>query len=98
MHLHGVDAVFELVAFGDDVVGQLSLLAQRHEAGRELVRHRPAQDEAPRLDARDLVDLGAGIGLHQFVHSLPEGARIAHQRGDIPEHDPRLWESPEWCG
>src|SRR5262249_59930646 len=52
--------------------------------------HRPAQDEAARLDARDLVDLHTGPRLHQFVDRATEGARIAEQRGDVAEHDPGL--------
>ena len=46
--------------------------------------------EAPRLHTGDLVDLHAGPGLHQFVHRAAERARVAQQRGDVAEHDPRL--------
>ena len=69
---------------------QLAFLADRHEAGRDLVRHRAAEDEAARLHARDLVDLRARPGLHQFVDRAAEGARIAEQGRDVTEHDPGL--------
>jgi hypothetical protein len=36
--------------------GQLALLADRHEARAELMRHRAAEDEAARLQPRHLVD------------------------------------------
>ena len=51
------------------------------------MRHRAADDEAARLDAGDLVDLGAGPGLHQFVDRAAERAGVAEQRGDIAEDD-----------
>jgi hypothetical protein len=54
------------------------------------MRHRAADDEAARLDAGDLVDLGAGPGLHQFVDRAAERARVAEQRGDVAEDDPGL--------
>jgi hypothetical protein len=42
---------------------QFALLADRHEARRNLVRYGAAEDETARLDARDLRDLRSGIGL-----------------------------------
>ena len=57
--LHLVDAVFERIGDAHGFVRQLALLADRHEPGRELMRHGAAEDEAARLDARDLVDLRA---------------------------------------
>src|SRR5262249_58446630 len=90
VHLHLVDAVFERISDGDALVGQLALLADRHEAGRYLVRDRAAEDEAARLDAGDLVDLASRPGLHQLVDRAAEGARIAQQRRDVAEHDPGL--------
>ncbi len=38
------------------LAGQLALLADRHEAGGQLVRDGAAEDEAPRLQPHDLVD------------------------------------------
>ena len=75
--LHLVDAVFERIGDAHRLVRQLALLADRHEAGRELVRDRAAEDEAARLDARDLVDLAAGIGMDELVDGAAEGARVA---------------------
>src|SRR4029453_13985542 len=68
----------------------LALLADRHEAGRDLVRDRPAENEAARLDAGNLVDLHPSPGLDQFVDRTAERACIAEQRGDVAEHDPGL--------
>src|SRR6185312_10401371 len=59
VHLHFVDAVFERIADGDALERQLALLADRHEAGRDLMRDGAAENEAARLDARHLVDLAA---------------------------------------
>ena len=53
MDLDDVDAVFELVFLADGLGRQLALLADRHEAAAQPVRHRAAQDEAARLDAGD---------------------------------------------
>ena len=49
-----------------------------------------AEDEAARLDARDLVDLAAGPGLHQLVDGAAERPRIAEKRGDVAKHDAGL--------
>src|SRR5579872_7271910 len=54
------------------------------------MRHRAAEDETPRLDARHLVDLASSERLHQLVHSPTERARIAQERCDVAEHDPGL--------
>src|SRR5690606_38015371 len=70
--------------------GQLSLLADGHEARRKLVGQRSAQDEAARLDAGDLVDAEACIGPHKLVDRLPEGGGITQERGDVAEYDPGL--------
>src|SRR3984893_4504282 len=69
---------------------QFALLADRHEAGGDLVRHRAAENEAPRLDAGDLVDLVAGPWLHQLVDRAAKRARVRQQRGDVAEQDARL--------
>src|SRR5258708_12907467 len=81
---------------GGALAGQLALPADRHEAGRGLVRHRSAEDEAARLDAGDLVDLHPCPGLDQFVDRAAERARVAEQRGDVAAPDPRL--SIAWTG
>src|SRR5262245_13347525 len=54
------------------------------------MRDRAAQDEAARLDARDLVDLRTGPGMHKFVDRAAERTRIRKQRGDVAEQDSRL--------
>ena len=43
------------------------------------MRDRTAENEAARLDARDLVDLHAGPRLHQFVDRAAESTRVAQQ-------------------
>ena len=83
VHLHLVEAVFQAVGDAHGLVRQLALLADRDEPGGQLVRDGAAEDEAARLDAGDLVDLQAGIGMHQFVDRPPKRARIAEQRGDV---------------
>ena len=57
VHLHLVEPVFQAVGDAHRLMRQLALLADRDEAGRELMRDRAAEDEAARLDAGDLVDL-----------------------------------------
>jgi len=90
-------AVLQRVLHRPGLVRQLALLAQRHEAGGELVGDRAAEDEAARLDAGHLVDLHARERLHQFVHRPPERpaspSRVVMSRNMIPGSD-----SPGWCG
>ena len=62
------------------------------------MRHRAAQNESARLDARHLVDAHAGIGLHHLVHRAAERARIAEQGGDVAEHDSGLGIIRNGCG
>src|SRR5215471_5166972 len=90
VHLHLVEAVLERIGDRDPLVRQLALLADRHESGGHLMRHRAAQNKAARLDAGDLVDLHARPRLHQLVDGAAEGARIAEQRGDVAEDDAGL--------
>ena len=90
MHLHLVEPVFQRIGDAHRGVRQLAFLADRHEAGRDLMRHRAAEDEAARLDAGDLVDLRSGPGMHEFVDRTAEGARIRQQRGDVAEQDALL--------
>ena len=54
------------------------------------MRDRAAEDKPARLDARDLVDLGSGPGLHQFVDRAAEGAGVAKQRRDVAKQDAGL--------
>src|SRR5262249_7550767 len=83
-------AVFERIADGDALERQLALLSDRHEAGRDLMGDGAAENEAARLDARDLVDLATGPRVHQLVDRAPKSARIAKKRGDVAKHDARL--------
>src|SRR3984893_3109771 len=55
------------------------------------MRDRAAQNKPPRFDARDLVDLGSGPGLHQFVDRAAKRAGVAEKRRDVPEHDAWFW-------
>src|SRR5437588_10111606 len=91
MHLHLVDAVFKRIADRYFVVRELALLADRHEAGGELVRDRAAKDETARLDACHFVDFCPGPGVDKFIDGAAEGARVAEQRGDITKQNARLW-------
>ena len=63
MDLEGVRAVLERVLDRDRLGRQLAQLADRHEAGAQLVGHRGAEDEAARLHPDDDVDLLAQVGL-----------------------------------
>ena len=51
---------------------------------------RTAEDETARLDAGDLVDLGAGPGIDQLIDRAAEGAGVAEQRRDVAKQDARL--------
>ena len=90
MHFHFIDAVFQRIGDPHRGMRQLAFLADRHEAGGNLMRHRAADDEASRLDAGDLVDLQSRPGLHQFIDRAAERARIGQQRGDVAKQDALL--------
>src|SRR5690606_21608387 len=75
----------------DRIIGQLALLSDRHKASRKLMRHRPAQDEATRFNAGNLVDLLTRIWVYELVDCPPERTGIPKQRRDVPELNARLW-------
>src|SRR5690606_12237938 len=52
---------------------------------------RAAEDEATRLDAGDLVDLLAGIGMHELIDRAAKRAGVAQKRGDVAKQYPGLW-------
>ena len=54
------------------------------------MRDRTAKDEPARLHAGDLVDLGAGPRMDQFVHRAAECTGISEQRGDVAKQNARL--------
>ena len=91
MDFHLVRSVFQFILHGYGLPGQLALLAHGDKPDGELMRHRPAQDKAPRLYPGDAGDGAAGKGLHQFVHGAAKTRRVLHQGGDIPEHDALFW-------
>jgi hypothetical protein len=54
----------------------------------------------PRLNAGNLVNLGAGPGLHQLINGAAEGAGIAEQRCDVAKGDAGgriVWNGPDRC-
>jgi hypothetical protein len=53
------------------------------------VREGAPEDQAPRLDADDEVDLVAAGPLDEPGEGRPAGVRVEQQRGDVLEHDPR---------
>ena len=89
--LNGVDAVFQAVVLADRACRKLALLAYRHEAAAEFVGDRPAQDEAPGLDARHVIDTGCQKRHHQSVDRCSQTGRIGDERGNVTELDSRLW-------
>jgi hypothetical protein len=72
VHLHLIEAVFQRVGDAHGGMWQLAPLADRHKAGRDLMRHRAAENEAARLDAGDLVDLVTRPWMHQFIDRTAE--------------------------
>ena len=55
MHFESVAAVFEIVRYACDRVGQLAGLADRHETDPQPVGDRCPNDEAARLNPNDFV-------------------------------------------
>ena len=85
VHLHGGAAVLELVALFHRGVGQLALLADRHEAHVELVGHHRADDEAARIQPGDRIGLHVEVAVHELVDQHPEHLGVLQQRRDVAE-------------
>src|SRR5262249_15361406 len=75
----------------DRLAGQLAGLADRYEAGADLVRERGAEDEAARLDADDLVDL-VGVAIGEELHDMTEPNAAREQRRDVAKANAGLRE------
>ena len=102
LHRVGVDfdavlAVFEIVILAQHAIGQLALLADRHEADAELMRHRAAENEPARLDARDLVDLHALVG-PTSSSTAARNARASPNRVVMSRNMIPGLGNPGWCG
>jgi hypothetical protein len=92
MDLERIHAVLEDVLGGVRRPRQLAGLAHGDEAGADLVRHRPAEDEPACLGGRDDVDPPLARERRDLVDRLRERRRVQQQRGDVLEDDPGLWE------
>src|SRR5215510_2483230 len=90
MNLDRIDAIFERVVLSDDLVRQLALLANGHEAAAEHVRHRTAQNEASRFDAGDVVDIALEEGPGQLIDGGTEGVEIGEEGGDVAKENALL--------
>src|SRR5262245_45509082 len=90
--LERVRAVLEGILDGQRLGRQLAELADRDEAGTELVGHRSREDEAARLHPDDDVDLVVLERLEHEPDRLVEGRRVLQQGRDVVEQDPRLRE------
>src|SRR5690606_27330274 len=55
-----------------------------------LVRYGAAKDEAARLDPGNLVDLGSGPGMHQFIDRTTECTGIPEHGCDVTKQDSGL--------
>src|SRR5262245_44840327 len=90
MDLDTVDAIFKGIILADHLSRQLSLLADRHEAAPQHMRHRSAENEAARLDPGHIVDIALEERPAQLVDRRPETVEIGEQRGDVAELDAGL--------
>src|SRR3954447_7979284 len=82
-------AILQRVGRLERGAGQFALLANRDEAGAEVVGHRRREDEAARLDADDLVDGAAAVMRDDRVDSARECDVIGEQRADVLEQHAR---------
>ena len=86
MHLNAVRAVLQFIVVAHLFGRELALLADGHEADAQLEGQGGADDETPRFDGGDLVDLGGGIVAHQLIDGGAKTRRVLQQRRDIAEH------------
>ena len=70
--------------------GSRPRLADRHEAGGEVARHRRAEDEPARLRPDHYIHLLPAERLRQVLDRQRQAGRVAKQRCDVLEEDARL--------
>ena len=90
VHFHLVDTVFERIGDATVSCGNLPRLRIGTNPAARPMRHGSTQNETPRFDAGNLVDSASRHGAISASMVICEGARIAQQRGDVTELDPRL--------
>src|SRR4029077_11737318 len=89
MYLQGRASVLEIVSLIVKMKWQLARLARNWEPDSEPIRNRRTDDKTARLDSQHHVHR-AEIRLRHLIDHRRKPARIANQRRDVPEHDPRL--------
>src|SRR5213079_1712227 len=92
MDLERSRPVFERVLLSHRLRRKLAGLADRDDAGAEVVRNRSGQDETAGLDPDDLVDVPAAEVHDDQVDDRRIRDRIGEDRRDVLEDDARLGE------
>ncbi len=69
---------------------QLALLADRHEAGAEVMSYGAPEDESAGLDAGDAVDGRLRPGPRQLIHCQAENPCVTQQGGDVTKQNSGL--------
>ena len=85
MQLDSVLPVFEIKIPSDRDAGQLTGLAQWNESKTQLVCDCGAEDEAPRLDSNDKVDIACSVPIGNSIDSEAEAFRIEKKGRDVAE-------------
>src|SRR6266403_2284087 len=84
-----IATVFELVVVPDRLGRELAFFADRNEPHAQGEGDRRSDDEAARLDSRDLVDFLAAVVVRDLLDRHAEPDRVLQQGRDIAKHDPR---------
>ncbi len=82
--------VFEVVGLADRFVGEFPFFADRDEGQAQLLGEDRPEEEAARFDARDFCRFCFLRFFHEKLHGGAEECRVAQDRGDIFEDNPRL--------
>ena len=87
MDFDSVFAVFEGVGHAAGGPGEFTLFADGDEAGLEAIGDGSGEDEAPGVDADDLVDFRVAGEFAEEIDGEGEEFWIAENRGDVLEKD-----------
>ncbi len=90
MDLDRIDAVLKGVILPDRLARKLSLLAHRDETDAEFDRDARAENEASRLDPRDMGNADVAMGRREPRHAFAEPLGALDEGRDVAEQDTLL--------
>ena len=97
VHLEGCGSVLQVVALGDGLPREFSLLADEDESLSALVCDGCSENESPGFGSDDEVEIQVLDGIEELVDGQFQSLSAVDDGRDVPEHYPGLREVGDGC-